>query len=242
MRPRVWVAQDRLAQTNGPEYTVAIVTMNHEEEQVVTGHPDASNGTTDSAQPIYTVGYGARTLEALVEILKTHRISTVVDVRSAPYSRFKPEFSKDALERTLKQHGLRYLYLGDALGGRPADPDCYVDDRVDYERVKQKDSYRSGIERLRAAWQRGVRFVILCSEGKPEQCHRSKLIGESLAALAIPVAHIDENDQLRSQVEILERLTAGQLSLFGDYEFTSRKRYAARARSAGAEDEEDDDA
>jgi uncharacterized protein (DUF488 family) len=208
---------------------------------LVTGHPDASNGTTDIAQPIYTVGYGARTLDALVETLQTHRITTVVDVRSAPYSRFKPEFSKDALERALKQHGLRYVYLGDALGGRPADPDCYVDDRVDYERVKQKDSYRSGIERLRAAWQRGMRFVILCSEGKPEQCHRSKLIGESLTALAIPVAHIDENDQLRSQVEILERLTAGQLSLFGDYEFTSRKRYAA-ARGVDAEDEEDDGA
>lgn len=191
--------------------------------------------------PVFTVGYGARTLDDLVSLLQAHDIALLVDVRSAPYSRYKPEFSKDALERELKQRGMRYVYLGDALGGRPADPDCYVDDKVDYERVKQKDFYRAGIERLQTAWRRGLRFVVMCSEGKPEQCHRSKLIGESLDALAIPVAHIDENDRVCSQEEVIERLTAGQLSLFGDYEFTSRKRYAP-AQRAGAEQDEDDDA
>ena len=83
--------------------------------------------------------------------------------------------------------------------------------------------------------------TIMCSEGKPEQCHRSKLIGESLAALAIPVSHIDENNILRSQDEVIERLTGGQLSLFGDQEFTSRKRYGP-ARRAGTQEEDDDDA
>jgi uncharacterized protein (DUF488 family) len=160
----------------------------------------------------------------------------LVDVRTSPYSRFKPEFSKDALERELKRHDIRYVYLGDALGGRPADPGCYVDGKVDYEQVKARDFYEAGIQRVHAAWQRGVRFVLMCSEGKPEQCHRSKLIGESLAALGIPVAHIDENDVLCSQEEVIQRLTGGQLSLFGDHEFTSRKRYSRTAR-----DEEDED-
>lgn len=193
--------------------------------------------TTGSAPPVYTIGYGARTVDELMAVLREHRIVFLVDVRSAPYSRFKPEFSKDALEQALKQRGIRYIYLGDALGGRPADPDCYVEDKVDYERVKGKDFYQAGIERVRTAWQRGVRFVLMCSEGKPEQCHRSKLIGESLDALGIPVAHIDEHDQVRSQDAVIQRLTGGQLSLFGDYEFTSRKRYSRAARD---EEEEDD--
>jgi uncharacterized protein (DUF488 family) len=158
-------------------------------------------------------------------------------VRTSPYSRFKPEFSKDALEQELKRQSIHYVYLGDALGGRPADLDCYVDDKVDYERVKGKDFYQAGIQRVRTAWQRGVRFVLMCSEGKPEQCHRSKLIGESLAALGIPVAHIDEHDQLRSQDEVIQRLTGGQLSLFGDLEFTSRKRYSQSIRGEEEEDE-----
>ena len=186
--------------------------------------------------PVFTIGYGARSVDALIAVLRAHQISFLVDVRSAPYSRFKPEFSKEALERALKQQGIRYVYLGDALGGRPADPDCYVDDKVDYERVKGKAFYQAGIERVQAAWQRGLRFVLLCSEGKPEQCHRSKLIGETLAGLGIPVAHIDEQDQLRSQDEVIQRLTGGQLSLFGDLEFTSRRRY-----SRAAQEEEEDE-
>lgn len=192
---------------------------------------------SDPTTPVYTIGYGARDVEALVAALRSHSISTLVDVRSAPYSRYKPEFSKEALERELKRAGIHYVYLGDALGGRPADPDCYVDDKVDYERVKSKAFYQAGIARVQSAWQRGVRFVLMCSEGKPEQCHRSKLIGESLAALGVPVAHIDENDELRSQEEVIERLTGGQLPLFGDYEFTSRKRYNQTTRGAEDEDE-----
>ncbi len=197
--------------------------------------PDAPNNA--APQPVFTIGYGARAVEALIAVLHEHQIVFLVDVRSAPYSRFKPEFSRDALERALRQQGIRYVYLGDALGGRPADPDCYVDDKVDYERVKGKDFYQAGIERVRAAWQRGVRFVLLCSEGKPEQCHRSKLIGETLAGLGIPVAHIDEHDVLRSQDEVIQRLTGGQLSLFGDHEFTSRKRYGHTTRGEEEEDE-----
>jgi uncharacterized protein (DUF488 family) len=192
--------------------------------------------TTGSAPPVFTIGYGTRAVDELIAVLQAHQIVFLVDVRTAPYSRFKPEFSKDALERELKQRGIRYVYLGDALGGRPADPDCYVDEKVDYERVKSKAFYQAGIERVQAAWQRGVRFVLMCSEGKPEQCHRSKLIGETLAGLGIPVAHIDEHDRVCSQDEVIQRLTGGQLSLFGDHEFTSRKRYSRAAR-----DEEDED-
>lgn len=202
--------------------------MNNQEGRDAHDAPDSP--------PVYTIGYGARTVDQLIAVLRQHQIVFLVDVRTAPYSRFKPEFSKDALERELKASSIRYVYLGDALGGRPADPDCYVDDKVDYERVKGKAFYQAGIERVRTAWQRGVRFVLMCSEGKPEQCHRSKLIGETLAGLGIPVLHIDEHDQLRSQEEVIQRLTGGQLSLFGDLEFTSRKRYSRPAQEE-AEDE-----
>ena len=74
--------------------------------------------TTEIAPPVFTIGYGARTVDGLIAVLLTHQIVFLVDVRTAPYSRFKPEFSKDALERELKQQGIRYIYLGDALGGQ----------------------------------------------------------------------------------------------------------------------------
>jgi uncharacterized protein (DUF488 family) len=184
--------------------------------------PDSA---ADHSIPVYTIGYGSRALDDFVSVLKTHEIGYLIDVRSAPYSRFKPEFSKNALEAHLREHGIRYIYLGDKLGGQPDDPTCYADGKVIYDEVRQRSFFQEGLTRLVAAFRRRLRVVLMCSEGKPEQCHRSKLIGQALVEQGIPVTHIDENGELVSQADIINELTDGQLSLFGDPDFTSRKRY-----------------
>lgn len=175
--------------------------------------------------PIYTIGYGARDIDAFISILHRTNIAFLIDIRSSPYSRFKPEFSRAALEKALVQHDIRYVFMGDLLGGQPKDETCYSDGKVDYEKVKVMPFYLAGIQRLQSAFAQQERVALMCSEGKPESCHRSKLIGESLQALGIPVIHIDEKDSEKDQLEIISRLTGGQLSLFGQHEFTSRKRY-----------------
>ena len=78
--------------------------------------------------PIYTIGYGSRSIEQFVEVLQRYKIAYLVDVRSAPYSRYKPEFSKVELASELQRHGIRYLFMGDTLGGRPNDENCYDED------------------------------------------------------------------------------------------------------------------
>jgi uncharacterized protein (DUF488 family) len=178
-----------------------------------------------AAVPIYTIGYGARDFVEFLDVLKAHDIAYLLDVRSTPYSRFKPEFSKDALGQALKEAGIHYVYLGRQLGGQPEDPSCYVDGKVDYAAVRQLPAFQEGIDRLERACRQGWRVALMCSEGKPELCHRSKLIGASLVDRDIPVLHIDENGSLLSQAEVIERLTGGQLNLFGGPDFTSRKRY-----------------
>jgi len=65
----------------------------------------------------------------------------------------------------------------------------------------------------------------MCSEGRPEQCHRSKMIGEALAAAGIPVRHIDEDGRVLTQQQVMDRLTGGQLDFFGGPALTSRKRH-----------------
>ncbi len=179
---------------------------------------------THALVPIYTIGYGGRSIEQFVAALQHYGIRYLVDVRTAPYSRFKPEFSKAPLESALQKAGIRYVYMGDTLGGQPADADCYTDGKVDYEKVKTKDFYLQGIERIRTAFEQRQSVALMCSEGKPEQCHRSKLIAPSLLEIGVAVEHIDENDQIKHQEEVLFVLTGGQLGLFGE-SFTSRKRY-----------------
>jgi uncharacterized protein (DUF488 family) len=191
--------------------------------------------------PIYTIGYGNRSLDELIATLKQFGVAYLVDVRTAPYSRYKPEYSKDALAAALQQEGIRYLFLGEQLGGRPSEPECYSDGKIDYEKVKLQPFYQAGIERVQAAFRQQVRVALMCSEGKPTQCHRSKLIGASLTSLDIPVVHIDEQGSPKSQEEVMYELTNGQLSLFGDSTFTSRKRYGPKKEIGQMYDDEMDD-
>lgn len=187
----------------------------------------------ESAQqvvPIFTIGYGAREMPAFIETLQAHQIAYLLDVRSRPYSRYKPEFSKPALESHLREAGIRYVFMGDTLGGQPEDRECYGDDgKVDYKKVRQTAFFSHGIERLQDAWSQGLRVVLMCSEGKPEHCHRSMLIGAALQDMEIDVAHIDDVGLLVSQQEVMNRSRSGQMSLFPDEpaRLTSRKRYPA---------------
>jgi uncharacterized protein (DUF488 family) len=178
--------------------------------------------------PLFTIGYGARTLDQFLAALKANHIEYVIDVRSAPYSKFKPEFSRDFLQHHLERVGIRYLFMGDTLGGQPRDPSCHTDGKVDYEKVRAQPFFLTGVERLQKAFALQRPVALMCSEGRPEQCHRSKLIGEALTATGIPICHIDEDGAPLTQTQVIDRLTKGQLDLFGQPSFTSRKRYAPR--------------
>ncbi|MFO7678993.1 MAG: DNA helicase RecQ [Chloroflexota bacterium] len=163
--------------------------------------------------PIYTIGYGKREIDEFLAVLKKHDIAFLIDVRSQPYSRYKPDFSKQALAQHVQNAGIRYVHMGQHLGGRPADPDCHSNGHVDYDKLRQSETYNAGIGRLQDAHRQRLRVALLCSEGKPEHCHRSRLIGETLTDLHIPVAHIDENDALVSQADVRLRQN-GQPDLF----------------------------
>src|SRR5436190_18196038 len=109
------------------------------------GQRTESHETGQSAPTIYSIGYGSRTMPEFISTLKAHQIESVLDVRSAPYSKFKPEFTKQLLEHELQREGLRYVFLGDLLGGQPADSTCYADGKVDYERVRGKAFFVQGL-------------------------------------------------------------------------------------------------
>lgn len=199
--------------------------------------------------PVYTIGYGNRSIESFIRLLHMYGIKYLVDLRSQPYSRYKPEFSKAALEQYLKQQHIRYVYMGDTLGGRPEDTDCYTEDgKVDYNVLREKDFYRRGIDRLHTAWEKQLPIALMCSEMKPEECHRGKLVGNTLVEQGLVVSHIDESGNVKTQDEInrffidgqTNEQANGQLSLFDEDLPTrlnekigrSRKSYAPARESA----------
>jgi uncharacterized protein (DUF488 family) len=150
--------------------------------------------------PIFTIGHGTHSITDFLDLLKKYHIDYLADVRSLPYSKFNPQYNREALHRSLNQQSIKYIYLGDALGGRPQDPSCYnITGRIDYDLVRQKDYFRKGIDRLHAAYEKELNVALMCSERKPALCHRSKLIGRTLEENNLPVHHIDEHGELKDQ-------------------------------------------
>ena len=163
---------------------------------------------------VYTIGHGGRTFDAVVAHLKEVGVRFVVDVRSEPYSRYQPEFSKHALEQSLAQAGFRYIFMGDQLGGRPEDPTCYTENgNVDYGECRIRPWFREGIQRIKTGCQRGYQLVLICSEGNPESCHRTALVGRELDREGLEVVHLMPDGTSRLQSEVMLARDEGNLRL-----------------------------
>ena len=139
---------------------------------------------------LYTIGHSNHSLEKLIRLLEDNGVMTVVDVRSAPYSRYNPQFNKDNLGGALAQRNIQYAFAGQYLGGRPSDPTCYKSrtlpgdgadylHEVDYPEVMKRDWFIKGIERLLELADE-LTTAILCSEENPAECHRHHLIAKYL--------------------------------------------------------------
>ncbi len=87
---------------------------------------------------------------------------------------------------------------------------------IDYSKLREKPFYQSGINRLHTAWEKQLHVAVMCSEAKPQECHRGKLIGNTLIDQHISVAHIDEVGGIKKQDEINQMVTdpGSQPSLF----------------------------
>ena len=138
---------------------------------------------------ILTIGTSIHSLEHYLDLLRQHRVTVVADVRSVPASRHTPQFNRNALRAVLEQSGIRYVFLGKELGARSADPNCYVDGKVQYERLARTPEFAAGIERLLDGATR-ERIAITCTEQKPVDCHRTILVSRALAERGVHVEHI----------------------------------------------------
>lgn len=173
---------------------------------------------------IISIGYSRRSIQEFTDALVDNGVRYLIDVRTKPFSQYYPHFNRESLKAILKDAGIKYVFMGDSVGGLPSDPQCYTDGKVDYRKTARSDVFINGLERLIKANSLDVNVSIMCAEMKPEQCHRAKLIGEELFKKGITINHLDEKNVIRSQKEIIDRITKGQYSMFDD-QFTSVKKY-----------------
>jgi uncharacterized protein (DUF488 family) len=178
---------------------------------------------------IFSIGHGNKTIEGFISELHSFDIRFLIDIRSKPYSKYNPHFSQQRLKTAVEQEHIKYVYMGEQLGGLPThDITCFTSEgKVDYDILKTKDYFQQGLQRLVNASSKEINVCIMCSESKPQECHRSKLIGVELQKAGIDVRHITGVSKEKSQSMVIIELTNGRglNGLFGEEHFQSRKAY-----------------
>jgi uncharacterized protein (DUF488 family) len=161
-----------------------------------------------SSQPVpnvFTVGHSTRSLDEFVSLLKSFSINAVVDVRSSPFSGRFPHFNRRLLDASLKERGLQYRFFGKSLGGRPTEPNLFIEGTADYIAMAQTPAFKEGIEKVLKGAEKH-RLALMCSEGDPIECHRCLLVGRALHQQRTQVLHILPDASVQSQVDIEGRL------------------------------------
>ena len=164
-----------------------------------------TEATPPREDAVLTIGHSSHALDAFVTLLRQHGVTALADVRSAPYSRFNPQFNRKSLDAALKARGIAYMFLGHALGGRPDDPSCYENGRVRYDRLARTALFREGLERVVQS-ATSERIALMCAEKEPLVCHRTILVGRSLVEQGVAMSHILADGTLESHDKTMDRL------------------------------------
>lgn len=172
------------------------------------------------AKLIYTIGHSTLAMEEFIHLLKLHSVDVVADVRSNPYSKYQPQFNRESLHRDLRGSSIDYVFLGAELGARSTDPNCYVDGRVQYDRLALAPGYLRGIDRL-VTGSKSHTIAVMCSEKEPLECHRTVLVARSLIERSTDVSHILSNGAVEPHDDTLSRLL-WQLDMPEDELFRTR--------------------
>lgn len=170
---------------------------------------------------LYTIGHSTRALDEFITILRAHSIQTLVDIRSFPMSRRLPHFNREALEQSLREAGIRYVWLKE-LGGRRKkirddSPNVALRNESfrNYADYMLTEEFRRGIAEL-IDLAKQSRVAYMCAEQVYFRCHRM-LVSDWLVARGHEVFHIDGTGPVKTHRLMTEaRVIDGQVIYRGD--------------------------
>lgn len=134
---------------------------------------------------VWTIGHSTRNFDTFVDILKKHRIDTLVDVRHFPTSYRMPWFKKEYLELMLPKYRISYRWMGDNLGGYR---------KNGFEKHKESKEFLTGMRQLMDA-ALSNNAAVMCAESVFARCHR-KHIADELAKEGWTVNHIYDEKRI----------------------------------------------
>ena len=156
---------------------------------------------------LFTIGHSNHTIEGFISLLQQHGVTAIADVRSHPYSRFLPHFNRAALKEALAREEIHYVFLGQELGARPSNRECYVEGKAVYEKIAATDTFHQGIQKVVKGLKKH-KISLMCAEKDPLTCHRAILVCQNLRHFNFHINHILKNGDLESHRQIEERMLA----------------------------------
>ena len=139
---------------------------------------------------LLTIGHSNHPWPKFLKLLEENQVRLLCDVRSRPRSRF-PWFNRNRLEPALAAAGIEYRWMGEVLGGKPADDSLYhPGGKPDFQAIAEKAGFKEGIAELVRYAQGEPCAAVMCGEGDPIRCHREQLIGPAVRAAGVQLIHL----------------------------------------------------
>jgi uncharacterized protein (DUF488 family) len=160
---------------------------------------------TSGTPEVLTIGHSTLSYEQFLCRLRAAGVTAVADVRTSPFSRHFPHFNQSALHEELRQDGIAYVFLGNELGGRPAEKELFCEGVADYEKMAKTKAFAKGLERV-VEGAKKFKIALMCSEHNPLDCHRCLLVGRVLQERGVLVGHILANGSLSGHTDIEAQL------------------------------------
>jgi uncharacterized protein (DUF488 family) len=152
---------------------------------------------------MYTIGHSTRALGEFIALLREHGIEILVDVRRWPTSARSPHFERGRLEAALAEECVRYIWLGDSLGGYRREGLGKASPNRGWRSVGFRnyadhaltEGFKRGLEEVLDLAEEG-KVTLMCAEKHFWRCHR-RIISDHLTALGVAVTHIVEREETR---------------------------------------------
>jgi len=137
-------------------------------------------------------------MDEFLALLKEHDIEILVNVRRWPMSRRYPNFNRDNLKEVLESEGIRYVWLGESLGGYRREglggdsPNVGWKSKGfrNYADYALTEGFKAGLGELIRIAEMG-KTVVMCAEKHYWRCHR-RIISDYLVSRELRVVHIIE--------------------------------------------------
>ena len=152
---------------------------------------------------LWTLGHSTLPLADFIALIRGDGIEAIADVRSIPFSTRQNHYSSPNLGRLLESAGIRYVFLGGHVGGRPRYSNLFTaTGRADFTAMSATAWFIQGLDRIQTGLDR-MPIGLMCGEEDPLPCHRCLLIAPALKARGIIAQHLRKGGQVETQ-EMLE--------------------------------------